>query len=151
MSCSSYPECNGARRIDGSIVEPNKPIGVDVKTGLPVFVMEGRFGPYVQLGEKTKENLKPHRASIPKDKDPKTVTLENALKLLILPRVLGTHPETGKNIIANIGRFGPYIAHERDFRSLKTDDVYTILLPRALEILAEEKKKGRRGRFTKKK
>lgn len=147
ISCERYPECKGARRIDGSVVEPNKPIGTDEKTGLPIFVLDGRFGPYVQLGEKTKENPKPRRSGIPKEKDPSTVNLEDALKYLSLPRVLGTHPESGKEITANIGRFGPYIAHERDFRSLKTDDVYKIELPRALEILKEEKKKRGFKRF----
>ncbi|MBI4158001.1 MAG: type I DNA topoisomerase [Candidatus Yanofskybacteria bacterium] len=158
MSCENYPKCKGARRADGSVVEPNKPMGTDPGTGLPIFVLEGRFGPYVQLGEKTKENSKPRRASIPKGKDPATVTQEEALKYLSLPRILGTHPETGKEIIASIGRFGPYIMHDGDFRSLKParpddtgrsggkegDDVYTIELPRAIEILKEEKKTGRR-------
>ncbi len=149
MSCERYPDCTGARRIDGSVVEPNKPIGTDQETGLPIFVMEGRFGPYVQLGEKTKENPKPRRSSIPKEKDPSTITPEDALKLLSLPRILGTHPETGKEIIANIGRFGPYVMHDGDFRSLKKgsgDDVYAIELKRALEIFKEEKKVGQRGR-----
>lgn len=153
MSCQRYPDCNGARRIDGSVVEPNKPIGVDPKTDLPVFVLEGRFGPYVQLGENPpaggKRNPKPPRSSIPKEKDPSSITLQDALKLLSLPRMLGTHPETGKDIVANIGRFGPYVMHDGDFRSLKKasgDDVYTIELPRALEIFKEEKKVGRRGR-----
>jgi len=164
MSCERYPDCDGARRIDGSVVEPNKPIGTDEKTGLPIFVMEGRFGPYVQLGEKTtptpkrgrgpdrsvgKENSKPRRSSIPKEKEPSSVTLEDALKYLSLPRTLGTHPETGKDIIANIGRFGPYVMHDGDFRSLKKDsgdDVHTIELPRALEIFKEEKKKSPRRR-----
>ena len=153
MSCERYPDCDGARRIDGSVVEPNKPIGTDKETGLPIFVMDGRFGPYVQLGENPpaggKKNPKPRRSSIPKEKEPSTVTLEDALKYLSLPRILGTHPETGKDIIANIGRFGPYVMHDGDFRSLKKDsgdDVHTIELPRALEIFKEEKKVGRRGR-----
>jgi len=141
MSCERYPECNGARRIDGSVSEPNKPLGTDKETGLPVFVLDGRFGPYVQLGEKTKENPKLRRASIPKDKDLTTITLEDALKYLSLPRVLGLHPETGKEISANIGRFGPYVVHDKDFRSLKKDDVYKVELPRALDIFKEEKKK----------
>jgi DNA topoisomerase-1 len=148
MSCERYPECKGARRIDGSVAEPNKPIGTDKETGLPIFVLEGRFGPYVQLGEKTKDNPKPRRASIPKEKDLTAITQEDALKYLSLPRILGTHPDTGKDIIANIGRFGPYIMHDGDFRSLKKgtgDDVYAIELPRALEIFKEEKKIGRRG------
>ncbi|MBI3273852.1 MAG: type I DNA topoisomerase [Candidatus Colwellbacteria bacterium] len=151
MSCERYPECTGARRIDGSVVEPNKPMGTDPATGLSIFVMEGRFGPYVQLGENppsgTKNAPKPRRASVPKDRDPATISIDDALKYLSLPRILGIHPETGKDIIANIGRFGPYIMHDGDFRSLKKgsgDDVYTIELPRALEILKEEKKTGRR-------
>ena len=151
MSCERYPECKGARRIDGSLVEPNKPIGTDPATGLPIFVLEGRFGPYVQLGENPpagkKKKTKPRRASIPKDKDLSAITIVEALKYLSLPRVLGNHPETNKEIIANIGRFGPYIMHDGDFRSLKKgdDDVYEIELPRALEILREEKKTSRRG------
>lgn len=149
MSCERYSDCKGARRIDGSIVEPNKPIGTDPETGLEIFVMEGRFGPYVQIGEKNKENPKPRRASVPKDKDIGTVTVRDALKYLSLPRILGTHPDTGKEIVASIGRFGPYVMHDGDFRSLKKgsgDNVYDIALDRALEILKEEKKVGRRGR-----
>ena len=150
MSCERYPECKGARRIDGSVVEANKPVGIDEKTGLQVFILDGRFGPYVQLGEKTKENPKPRRAGIPKDKDMTTITMKDALKYLSLPRVLGTHPETGKEITANIGRFGTYVAHDGDFRSLKTDNVYEIELPRALEIFKEEKKKRGFRKFSKK-
>lgn len=116
--------------------------------------MDGRFGPYVQLGkngkkeEGRKEKLR--RSSIPKEKDPKSVTLEEALKYLSLPRELGPHPDTGEMISASIGRFGPYIVHQKDFRSLKEDDVYTIELPRALEILAQEKKRRAFARKKKK-
>ncbi len=160
MSCARYPECEGARTESGGIVEPDTPIGIYPETGEPIFVLDGRFGPYVQVGDpktvksagrKTKTKApKPKRASIPKGKDPSTVTLEDALVYLSLPRVLGNHPDTGEPITASVGRFGPYIVHQKDFRSLKTDDVYTIALPRALSILAEQKKVGR-GRFAKKK
>ena len=156
LSCSRYPVCDGARKIDGSVVEPNKPIGTDPTTGLQIFVMEGKFGPYVQVGEnppKSEKGGKPRRASIPKEKDPASVTINEALKYLSLPRVLGVHPETGKEISANNGRFGPYIVYNGDFRSLKkadSDDVYTIELPRALEILKEPKKVGRRAPRAKK-
>ncbi len=147
MSCERYPKCKGARRIDGSVVEPNKPIGSDPKTGLPIFVLDGRFGPYVQLGEKTKDNPKPKRASIPKDKILSSITTEDVLKYLDLPRILGIHPDTGKEIVANIGRFGPYIVHDGDFRSLKKEDnVYEIKIERALEILKEEKKTKKQAR-----
>ena len=140
MSCSRFPECAGARTAQGSIIEPEKPIGTYPESGLPIFVFNGRFGSYLQVGLKSKENPKPKRASIPAGIDPSTISLERALTYLSLPRVLGTHPETGKIITANIGRFGPYIVHDGDFRSLKKDDVYTITLERALEILKEEKK-----------
>ena len=124
---------------------------MDPDSGLDVYMLEGPYGPYIQLGKKPKKGtkvkgkiVKPKRASIPKSVVPEDVTLEMALKYISLPRVLGEHPETGETISANIGRFGPYIVHEKDFRSLKEDDPHKIELPRALEILAEPKK--RRGR-----
>mgnify|MGYP001566199733 CR=1 FL=1 len=163
LSCEKFPKCKGMRNIDGSEIKEAESIGVDMVSGLEVFVMDGRFGPYVQLGgrdtkheargtkEKETKREKPRRASIPKDKDPKTITLEEALKLLSLPRELGKHNETNEMISANIGRFGPYIVHQKDFRSLKQDDVYKITLERALEILKEPKKVGRRGHWKSKK
>ena len=141
MSCSKFPDCDGARTIEGKVLEPDAPLGQHPETGENIYALDGRYGPYVQVGEKTKENKKPKRATIPKDKTLDEVTLEDALKYLSLPRVLGDHPETGEPISAGIGRFGPFVVHQTDFRSLKTDDVYTIELPRALEIFAEEKKK----------
>ncbi|MBI1838970.1 MAG: hypothetical protein HYR95_01565 [Candidatus Colwellbacteria bacterium] len=114
-----------------------------------MFVLNGRFGPYVQIGQKSKENPKPKRASVPKNVEPGSVTLADALTYLSLPRELGLHPDTGKMITASIGRFGPYIVHDGDFRSLKKDNVYAIELPRALEILKEEKKKRGVGRSSK--
>ncbi len=123
-----------------------EPLGQDPETGLPVFCLIGRYGPYVQLGEVTEEQPKPRRAGIPKGTSPREVTLEEALKYLSLPRTLGVHPETGNDIVANLGRFGPYVMHDGDFRSLKKDDdVYSIELDRALELLAEEKKGRGRG------
>jgi DNA topoisomerase I len=154
MSCTNYPTCEGARNEEGGLVEPERPLGLYPENNEPIFVLEGRFGPYVQVGDpkKAKEKgkkEKPKRASLPKGKDPQTVTLEEALVYLSLPRVLGEHPDTHELITASVGRFGPYIVHQKDFRSLKTDDVYHITLARALEILAEPKKVGR-GRFAKK-
>jgi DNA topoisomerase-1 len=83
---------------------------------------------------------KPRMASIPKEKNPTEVTVEEAMLYLSLPRVLGTHPDSGKEILANKGRFGPYVMHDGDFRSLKKDDVFEVTLERALEILSEPKK-----------
>jgi DNA topoisomerase-1 len=156
LSCSRYPDCEGALNMEGQEIKKNEPIGTDPTTGLGITIQIGKYGPYVQLGERvkgkgSKSAPKPRMASIPKLKDPSTVTLADALLYLSLPKVLGVHPKTGLPITANIGMFGPYVVHEKDFRSLKTDDVYTIELPRALEIFAEEKKVGRRGRFAKKK
>ncbi len=115
-------------------------LGRHPESGEPIFVLSGRFGPYVQLGEATDENPKPKRASLPKGMNPEQATLELAVRLLALPRTLGTHPETGKEVQANVGRFGPYVVHEGDFRSIpKGEDVYTIGLERALQILAQPK------------
>jgi DNA topoisomerase-1 len=96
--------------------------------------------------------IKPRMASIPKGKDITLVTVDEALVYLSLPRRLGTHPDTGKVITANVGRFGPYIVHDGDFRSLKGEDSpYTITYERALAILSEPKKVSTRGRWAKKK
>lgn len=122
-------------------------IGKHPESGEDIFVLSGRFGPYVQLGPVTDDIPKPKRASVPKGKNPNDVTLDEAVHWLILPRDLGPHPETGVMIIANKGRFGPYIGHQKDYRSLKAadgDDVYTITLERALEIFAQPKR-GRGG------
>lgn len=175
LSCDRYPDCDGALMLDGTEIKKDEPLGIDPTTGLPIFVLIGRFGPYVQLGarapkkvtvkaardangklikktpeeklaakeakEKEKLQAKPKMASIPKEVDPSTVTLDMALHYLALPRILGTHPADGVDIIANIGRFGPYVGHERNFRSIKKPlDPYTITLPQALELLAQEKK-----------
>ncbi len=146
LSCIDFPKCTGSRLIDGSEVKPEDPIGVHPETGENIYVLNGKFGPYVQQGEtpdkKDKKAPKPRRASLPKNKKPENVTLEDALTYLKLPRELGLHPETNEPIIANVGRFGPYIGHAGDFRSLKEkdgDDPYTITLERALEILKKPK------------
>ncbi len=151
LSCERYPECDGALTIDGVEIKKDEPLGIDPETGLPVYMLTGRFGPYVQIGEKTKENKKPRRASIPKEVAIETVDLKDALKFLSLPRVLGNHPESGEPISANNGRFGPYVVHQSDFRSLKDISVYDVTLDQALKIFAEPKKVGRRGGFKKKK
>ena len=172
LSCSRYPDCDGALMMDGHEIKKNEPIGIDPTTGLPIYVLVGRFGPYVQLGEKIPKEkkvkkvkaakiskkmtkpqeaevpaevqpveikpvaTKPRMASIPKGIDLGSITMTDALKYLSLPRVLGNHPVDGKPISASAGRFGPYIVHDSDFRSLKKDDVYHITLERALEILS---------------
>lgn len=153
LSCSTFPKCHGARMIDGTELKDDEPIGKHPDTGEPIFVLDGRYGPYVQLGEtpptkdeegktipKAKRGPTPRRASIPSDVKPEDVTLEMATKYLLLPRELGEHPDTGEPIEANTGRFGPYIVHAGDYRSLKgKDNPYDITYKRALELLKEPK------------
>jgi DNA topoisomerase-1 len=121
-------------------------VGRHPETGEPIYAKIGPYGPYVQLGEKSDENPKPKQASLPKGISPENVTLDMAVGLLSLPRTLGVHPDAGGKIQASLGRYGPYVAHDRgkegkDYRSLKAgDDVLTISLERALELLAEPKK-----------
>lgn len=122
-----------------------EPIGYDKPSGLPIYYMIGRYGPYFQLGEKTEANPKPRRASILSGKNHQDLGIDEISKLLSLPRELGTHPETGKPVIVNIGRFGPYVGHNKEFRSLKKeDDVYTVAFDRALALLAAPKR-GKNG------
>jgi len=121
-------------------------VGLHPETGEPIYIKIGTYGPYVQLGDDSEENRKPKRASLPKGVNAEDVTLEIAVGLLSLPRNLGVHPETAAKIQAGLGRFGPYVVHDqgkgvKDFRSLKaSDNVLTIDLNRALELLAEPKK-----------
>ncbi|MBE9181653.1 type I DNA topoisomerase [Oculatella sp. LEGE 06141] len=131
---------------------PDK-VGFHPETGEPIYMLIGPYGPYVQLGEESEANPKPKRASLPKGVNIQDVTLEMAVGLLALPRLLGVHPDTGAKIQANLGRFGPYVVHDqgkdgKDYRSLKgSDDVLTVTLERALELLAEPKSgRGRRGK-----
>ena len=123
-------------------------LGTDPQTGLPVYVLFGRFGAYVQLGETPADAgaEKPRRASLDRGQTPDTITLDEALKLLSLPRTLGAGPD-GEPIQVNRGRFGPYVKHGDDFRSLDaTDDVYTVTLERALALLAQPKRgRAQRG------
>lgn len=115
-------------------------LGHHPETGKPIFVLSGRFGPYVQLGEADNNGNKPRRASLLKGMKPEDVTLDVAVALLQLPRSLGTHPETNQVIEANVGRFGPYVRHGDDYRSLTaTDNVLTVDLDRALELLSQPK------------
>ncbi|MBW4645441.1 MAG: type I DNA topoisomerase [Goleter apudmare HA4340-LM2] len=121
-------------------------VGRHPETGEPIYLKIGAYGPYVQLGDKSDENPKPKQTSLPKGVTPENVTLDIAVGLLALPRTLGVHPATGGKIQASLGRFGPYVVHDqgkegKDYRSLKAaDNVLTVSLERALELLSEPKK-----------
>jgi DNA topoisomerase-1 len=121
-------------------------LGVDPESGKQIYLKTGSYGPYLQLGEEEEgSKAKPKRVSIPKNVPLETLDHAKALLILSLPRLLGVHPDSGKEVRAGLGRFGPYIVHDGDFRSLKKeDDVLTVGLPRALELLAMPK--GTRGR-----
>ncbi len=118
-----------------------EPLGTDPETGKAVYCLTGRYGPYYQLGEVTEDTPKPKRAALPKGMKPADASLENALKQLSLPRTVGVHPESGKEIVAGKGRFGPFVVHDGDFRSLKSEDqLFSITLDEALEIFSQPKK-----------
>ncbi len=129
---------------------PDK-VGIHPETDEPIYLLFGNYGPYLQLGDATEEKPKPKRASLPKGTDPETITLESAVGLLSLPRLLGAHPESGCRVQAGLGPYGAYVVHDqgkvgKDYRSLKKeDDVLGITLERAIELLAQPKL-GRGGR-----
>ena len=150
VGCSNYPECRYTRPLaaDGE-ASADRVLGKDPDTDLDVTVKAGRFGPYIQLGEQKDyaEGEKPRRAGIPKNMSPGDMELELALKLLSLPREIGKHPETGEPITAGIGRFGPFVRHEKTYASLEAgDEVFDIGLNRAVTLIAEKIAKGPSGR-----
>ena len=153
IGCSNYPECNFTRQMTPGAqggVSGTKVLGEDPVTGLEVTLRGGRFGPYLQLGEASKEKdaPKPKRAGIPKGVTPDDVDLEKALGLLALPRDVGPHPEDGEMIVAGIGRFGPYVKHGKTYANLEDgDEVMSVGLNRAVTLIAEKKLKPGRGRF----
>jgi len=149
VACSNYPECKFTRRFgqsgnadQGGDAGPEA-MGTDPATGLEVTRRSGRFGPYVQLGE----GKDARRASIPKDVPAEDFGLEWALKLLSLPREIGSHPESGKPITASIGRYGPYLAHDGKYARLQsTMDVFQTGMNAAVAKLADAASGGGRGR-----
>jgi DNA topoisomerase-1 len=159
IGCSSYPECKYTRAFGPpGIEDPNgippegKYLGDDAGDKISAF--KGRFGPYVQRGEVTEENKKPPRQSIPKEWVPTEVDLEQALRLLSLPREIGPHPEDGIMVWANIGRYGPYLKHaestsHRGGTNANLEDiesVFSVGMNHAVQLLAEKiASRGGRG------
>lgn len=118
-------------------------LGVDPDSGQSVYLLSGPFGPYLQLGEVKEGEAKPKRVSLPKNRDPQTLTLADAVNYMSLPRTVGVHPETAKVIKAGIGMYGPYVLHEKTYKSLgKEDDVLSIGLDRAVELLSQARVKA---------
>ena len=155
VGCSSYPDCRFTRPLvvangdddaaEAAVPNGERALGTDPATGLDVTLKKGPYGFYIQLGVETgtgKTKTKPKRASLTRDMDPASVDLEKALALLALPREIASHPETGEMIAAGIGRFGPYVRMGDTYVSLRgDDDVLTVGINRAVDLLAGAKKK----------
>ena len=135
---------DGAADISREEAQQTRELGIDPKSGKPVLVRVGRYGPMFQIGTKDDEE-KPRFASLPAGKKMDDVTLEEALELFKLPRMIG-QTKDGEDIGANFGRFGPYIKFGSKYVSIKPDDPFTITLERALELI-EEKKKADKEKF----
>ena len=154
IGCTNYPECRYTRQLavgaDGAGAGMRK-LGEDPETGLEVTVRSGRFGSYLQLGEATKDDdgkaVKPKRASLPKGVSPDDMDLDRGLRLLALPRTIGKHPDDGEDIIAGVGRFGPYVKHGKTYANIGADeDILTVGLNRAVALIEEKKLNPGKGR-----
>jgi DNA topoisomerase-1 len=148
VACANYPECKYTRRFaqpggEGEGGAEDGVMGQHPETGEDIHRKTGRFGPYVQMGD----GKEAKRASIPKDLD--DFDLDWAIKLLDLPRIIGAHPDTGKEIEANIGRYGPYLRHDGKYGKLtNTREVFEVGMNRAVDILAQAANRGGASRGT---
>ncbi|MFN7727856.1 MAG: type I DNA topoisomerase [Bdellovibrio sp.] len=147
--CASIPEsespadmtAEAANKLIDQKINGADALGKDPKTGLPVYALTGRYGPYVQLGDVDSDDAKPKRVSVPAGTAIENVTFEQALSLLALPKILGEHPVLKKDIKAGLGRFGPFVVCEGDYRSIpKGESIFEITFERALELLSQPKK-----------
>ena len=143
IGCTGYnnePKCDYKRSLNGAAQVGSDPIliGNEAESGKEILLMNGPYGPYLQLGLAIEgEKKKPKRVSVPKEISLAEMNLATATMILSLPRDLGLHPLTNKKIVANIGRFGPYVNHDAKFKSIpKTDSVFTIDLEGAVALLA---------------
>lgn len=144
IGCTGYnsePKCDYKRSANGNGEQAAAPVkvGIAAETGQDILLMNGPYGPYLQLGlAEADAKKKPKRVSIPKEIPLSSIDEEIANQLLALPRELGNHPDTGKKILVNIGRFGPYVNHDAKFKSIpKSDSIFEIDLNRAVELLAQ--------------
>lgn len=131
---------------EGRSSQDRKILGSDPRTGLEVLALKGRYGPYLQLGETGRGKTKPKRVSLPKDTELGGVSLDDALRWLDLPRQVGVDPESGEKVYARYGRYGPYLSRGRTNRNLaEIDQLFTITIDEALQILATTPARGRRS------
>ena len=149
IGCSNYPACQYTRRLaiesgdqsGETLKEGMRELGHHPQTGEPITVRRGPYGIYAQQGEAdpNDKKVKPRRTSLPKGMDGETISLEQALGLLSLPRLIGLHPERGEPIEAGIGRFGPFVRMGSVYASLdKDDDVVSVGINRAVDALAKK-------------
>ena len=148
IGCSNYPACRYTRALSAPNGEETgaaeRVLGED--GGEEIWLKAGRFGPYVQRGEAGEDTPKPARASLPKGWSPEAMDLEKALRLLSLPREIGRHPQDGDTVEAGIGRYGPYVRHGKVYANLPdADEVFTIGMNRAVEVLAQKAARGTRA------
>jgi len=123
----------------------DRQLGTD-EDGQPIYLKAGRYGPYVQVGEVTSPKDKPRTASLFSTMSPESVTIDDALRLLSLPRTVGNHPEDDQPVLAQNGRYGPYLTWGKETRSLESEEqIFTIDLAGALALLAQPKARGRRA------
>ena len=146
IGCTAYPDCDYTRSLgeEENTGDLRKELGMFPETNKPVLLLRGPYGFYVQLGEVIEgEMTKPKRVSWPKLLPIENADLETALKLLSLPRELGLNPDSGKKVIVNIGRFGPYIGHDGKFKSIpQNESIFDITLDRAIDLLSQAKTGG---------
>ena len=142
VGCTNYPDCKFTRPISHKKVKEvfdDIILGIDEATSKEIKLLNGRFGPYIQLGN-IEGKEKPKRATIPKDISPKEIDLEKAKLLLSLPRKIGDHPETGNEIFVNYGRYGGYLTCDNKNASLEdSSEVFDIGINRAVTLLANAK------------
>jgi DNA topoisomerase I len=155
IGCSNYPECRftrpfGAEQPGQTDIPPEGKMLGNNPDGVPVYLKNGRFGAYVQLGaDPVDKETKPRRSSIPNGWPVAELDLEQGLKLLSLPREVGKHPEDGEPIIANLGRYGPYVQHIKTYANVPdVNELFDIGLNRAVTLIAEKRagKGAGRGR-----
>ncbi len=142
LGCSGYPECQSTRSLDGSTGE-GEALGDHPEEGRPVLLKTGPYGPYVELTPESQDE-KPKRVSLPEGKAPADIDLGYAVKLLSLPRTIGTDGDTGEEVVAGIGRYGPFVRRGKTFASLNNDqELWEISLADAIELI-KAKESGKR-------
>ncbi|MDG1826217.1 MAG: type I DNA topoisomerase [Henriciella sp.] len=151
VGCSRHPDCKFTRQFstdgnDDAGMNPDvQEMGIHPDTGKPIMLKSGRFGPYLEM-EQDGEDAKPKRSSLPKGWAPDTLTKEKALMLINLPRTVGLHPEDGEPILANLGRYGPYVQHLKTYANVPTvEEMLEVGLNRAVTLIAD-KRANPRGR-----